>query len=572
MSSTTFVNGTVVQPSWLNDVNASVYNKYPSAEAYGAVGNGVTNDTVAIQAAITATGGVYLTPGKTYITGSIIPPANGTMYLISNGVGGTLKLAAGTNDHLIKNLTNATVWSSMVNFDGNRTQNNTGIVNPAVVFNQQGSLIMFGGTVQNGVHDQILSGNVDYNFNGTTFAQLVYLQGVTVVGGTASTLSGDGQPPQDCYRIFRTKTVKLLDCSSVGGLSGARIGYYCDDVSVIGGHYQDSYGDVGVTVYFTTRFVVQGITSTGHFQHGIEIDAASNGVVSGNVCKDNARNGILLTEYGPATASATFVGTYDGITTSYPNVYPNRAVLISDNVCRANGLSGIKLIGQNSGTVVKGNTLDSNNTTNDVNEFVGIYISAGTLGTDNVTLGQNTFINSGNQTWSVSQSSVQYTTMSEGNTHIGGAGHFQFAVQGPRTDLQRNALFDTSKWTGTASTMVADTSAMPLRSARQVPASGASMVTLAASPSGDKLIVTQVRTFDTLASVTISVDLYNGASLLNNIYNSATALTTSYATLKIRIPDSKSTFNYDRVIVTYTTPAGGKLNIGQLNGYGSTET
>ena len=569
-NSTNYINGTVIQPAWLNDVNAAIYNKYPTAESYGALGDGTTNDTAAIQNCVNTTGGVYLTPGKTYVVGSLVPPAGG-MYLISQGGGGTLKLAANTNDHLIKSQTNVLVFTSMVNFDGNRTQNNDGSVHPAVIFNQQGSLVMFGGTVQGGVHDQILSGNVDYNFNSGVFAQLVYLQGVTVNGGTAATLSQDGQPPQDCYRIFRTKTVRLLDCNSIGGLSGARIGYYNDDVSVIGGHYQDSYGDVGVTVYFTTRFVVQSVTCTGHFQHGIEIDAASNGVISNCVCKDNARNGILLTEYGPPTNSPSYAGTYDGITTSYPNVYPNRAVLVSDNVCRANGLAGIKLIGQNSGTTVRGNTLDSNNTTNDVNEFVGIYISGGTLLTDNVTLGQNTFINSGNQTASVSQANVQFNTVSEGNIHIGGTSQFMFAVQGPKTDLQRGVLSDTTRWSGTTGTMVADTSSLQFGSARQIPASSAAIATIAAAPAGDKLVVIQIRTPTTLPNVTVSVDLYNGGVSLNNVYNSATTLTTSYTTLKIRVPASKSSFNYDRILVTFTTPAGGVLNIGQLNGYGSFE-
>lgn len=85
MADTTFNSGTVVAASWLNDINNHVYNgksldnisvinvKDPT---YGAVGNGVTDDTAAIQAAIdaaSAAGGgiVFLPPGTYLLTDTI---------------------------------------------------------------------------------------------------------------------------------------------------------------------------------------------------------------------------------------------------------------------------------------------------------------------------------------------------------------------------------------------------------------------------------------------------------------------------------------------------------------------
>ena len=57
MADTNFVNGTVIQADWLNDVNDHVYNtQYTtiSIHAFGAVGDGTTDDSGAFNAAIAA--------------------------------------------------------------------------------------------------------------------------------------------------------------------------------------------------------------------------------------------------------------------------------------------------------------------------------------------------------------------------------------------------------------------------------------------------------------------------------------------------------------------------------------
>lgn len=65
MTSKTFVSGTVVDSAWLNDVDKAVYRKlagWISVKEFGAVGDGVTDDTAAIQSAINA-----LSDGQTLI-------------------------------------------------------------------------------------------------------------------------------------------------------------------------------------------------------------------------------------------------------------------------------------------------------------------------------------------------------------------------------------------------------------------------------------------------------------------------------------------------------------------------
>lgn len=101
MADTNFVNGTVIQADWLNDVNDFVYGNTPqsanlinflqsgsgattrtvqsklrdfvSVKDFDAVGNGIADDTNAIKAAITAagTGTVYFPPGTYLCAGQL---------------------------------------------------------------------------------------------------------------------------------------------------------------------------------------------------------------------------------------------------------------------------------------------------------------------------------------------------------------------------------------------------------------------------------------------------------------------------------------------------------------------
>lgn len=81
MANTTFVNGTVIEAEWLNEVNDFVFQNYGTIynvkdSVYGAVGNNTIDDTIAIQAAVNAAAAsgsyvVYFPPGTYKISAAI---------------------------------------------------------------------------------------------------------------------------------------------------------------------------------------------------------------------------------------------------------------------------------------------------------------------------------------------------------------------------------------------------------------------------------------------------------------------------------------------------------------------
>lgn len=86
MASTTFTSGTVVTSEWLNDVDAFVYTSYINVKTspYNAVGDGITNDTAAIQMALDTAGvssalrKVYLPAGQ-YLVDTLYVPVGVTL-------------------------------------------------------------------------------------------------------------------------------------------------------------------------------------------------------------------------------------------------------------------------------------------------------------------------------------------------------------------------------------------------------------------------------------------------------------------------------------------------------------
>lgn len=115
MSDTTFIPGTVIQASWLNDINDNVYlaaggtaNTLPrtvqqkfaevvSVKDFGAIGNGIANDTAAFNFALSASNSVYVPPG-TYLLGSTVTLNSGkSLFGVGRQAGQSVLKASGNN-------------------------------------------------------------------------------------------------------------------------------------------------------------------------------------------------------------------------------------------------------------------------------------------------------------------------------------------------------------------------------------------------------------------------------------------------------------------------------------------
>jgi hypothetical protein len=99
--------------------------QYVSVADFGAVGDGVTNDTVAIQAALTASDYLEFEADKTYLVSSPLTKTGGDCYI--NGRGATIKAAAGyvivpaAVNSIFKFSTLGDVDVQNLKFNGNRT-------------------------------------------------------------------------------------------------------------------------------------------------------------------------------------------------------------------------------------------------------------------------------------------------------------------------------------------------------------------------------------------------------------------------------------------------------------------
>jgi hypothetical protein len=205
MTSTVFTSGTVIESPWLNDVNGATYNgtavytpagtgaipttmqaklrESVSVKDFGAVGDGVTNDTAAFTACRTATSGRYLIPAGDYVVDaspnvwedSFVAPYGNTSliisavtYNISGSFGGGWRSEVTSQTYLTwKNSSSGATlarWS-----DGASASDSHQFYLPLEVYRDSHCFMLRHGTV---------GGNSDVLFQDSTSTDLFYLQSI----------------------------------------------------------------------------------------------------------------------------------------------------------------------------------------------------------------------------------------------------------------------------------------------------------------------------------------------------------------------------------------------------------
>jgi hypothetical protein len=114
MTSTVFTSGTVITKEWLNDVNRKIYTENVSVKDYGAVGNGVTDDSTAFQNAVNAaiaSGGDLYIPGGDYLIGTTVTFGSVGAYTGGIRIYGVAPNSVGTRSQIIQKNINVPVFT-----------------------------------------------------------------------------------------------------------------------------------------------------------------------------------------------------------------------------------------------------------------------------------------------------------------------------------------------------------------------------------------------------------------------------------------------------------------------------
>jgi parallel beta-helix repeat protein len=154
------------EPPFTGSVATNVEDKlaqYVSVKDFGAVGDGVADDTAAIQAALdSGAGAVYFPENYTYLTETVSVPSN----IMLHGRG-TLKLKANTNKWIIENAdlssgnTNIRIYD--LTLDGNKDNQSGTSLLYGVYFSRVTDSIIEGLKINNCKEDAILLGSSGFN-------------------------------------------------------------------------------------------------------------------------------------------------------------------------------------------------------------------------------------------------------------------------------------------------------------------------------------------------------------------------------------------------------------------------
>ena len=360
-----------------------------NVKEYGAVGDGVTDDTAAIQAALDAAhiagGGVIFFPEGTYLTDQLSVYSN--TILTGTGNGSVLKLSVGAEEQHLLFIGDGEEYITIqiLKLDGNRANN---------AYNYSKIIQNYGGnyvTVQNchvtsGYSDGIwfahgaincraINNYVDDCGNGIKVASNgTIISGNTVIncGTTGIWLESSATAGHNDGVICSGNYVDGKDTTTYGIRLGGGI-FAGDNVHIINNTIIDCVNHgISTTTSDDEAFnniLIQGNVCTGHGINGISItpDAAHtflNSTISGNICNDNGNRGMYLTYLKKCIVSNNVCSsngagdTYSGILITGDSTESS----FQNNICNDNTDHGIEETATCSSNLISNNyTLDNTN-------------------------------------------------------------------------------------------------------------------------------------------------------------------------------------------------------------------
>lgn len=388
------------QPRQLQALFADTVN----VKNFGAVGNGITDDTAAIQAAIdscTSGGGVYIPRGVYLTTGVRLDGSAGglnNITLLGDGAGSELKMVAGNTSNVISTVGGSGFQISNLRIRGALGNGVVGLVAPSKGFWAAGISYLIGDTVEVSSTDVatttvaasnlvyvsttnnvsgatfladkaanwVISTNPNYNTVDISYATRngIYLDGATnssvdgcdIIGAVYAGLNigtGPVQPanagPGSSY--IRVSNSNFDNCAS--GIAGGKQ-TYC----TISGNTFKSCSSYGITLDAPNNSSnsVVGNTIVGMGSHGIFLYGASLATVIGNTVSYCAGIGIFL-DNGSGTCAISDNTCTQNIIGIRVNNSPISTVV--GNACHANTQYGIDLL-ISSQVAVTGNNCDNN--------------------------------------------------------------------------------------------------------------------------------------------------------------------------------------------------------------------
>ena len=523
---------------------------------FGAVGDGVTDDTTAIQAAFNASSVVEFPNGKTFVSSKL----SITNDLTILGYGATLlhkTNSASSGNGLIEMLVDKNLVIYGLRIDGNAANQTATAFTYNFVWCSIGSLEMYDCWCGNTKGTNIRTGNID-NFNASYFAHDIIINNCQLVMPTSN--SGDN------LRIERTQKGVFSNNYVYGGYSSIRSQLYCKNLTFINNESCYAFADMGITTGLNEAIRIINNNIHHNYGLGIEVDATVHCQVEGNYVHDNGLNGIQTAPLGAAyfTNSATYWGSIaSGYGTNYSNQtysspYVNNInVTITNNVV-VNNTRADRLINSVDDFYAYNYVSNPSSTVNSQLSIEGTVITIGQPGyglatSTSPTVIDNTFVLGSADTQTILMGAYQYTAKISGNFVVGNKKLAPYASVG-MLDLnaQNKFLLDQTKRSSLLSDIADATSKTGFAVTKATTGSTNFPFRMFASGQGEKLIRVSARVGSGTQSATIIPQLYDSSgAYVGNLLGSTypITLTTSYQQFTIPVPTSALVGNQIDILI-----------------------